>query len=308
MSTTTDPAGHLDPRFREVLEQPAADRLRFLDQPRWIEYRVADIVLATLKRLLEMPARPRMPNLLIIGKPNNGKTTLVTRFRDSEGKAYVDDDGQSVKPVVLAQAPPTADEKALYASILEQFWAPYRATAPVTQLRYQTVHMLRACRTRMLIIDEIHSVLIGTPIKQREVMNALKLLCNELMIPIVGVGTTDAMQVLHTDDQHKSRFDVVMLPLWKPDKEFQRLLAGFEQVLPLRHPSNLQHPDIAKPLHSISGGNLGNLHQLLVDCAREAIASRVERIDRKIVERHRWHTPEKGIRTRSLDVDVGLSR
>ena len=308
MNAEAKPGAHLHVSFRSVLEEPTPERLRFIDHPRWIDYRVADIVLATLKRLLEMPSRPRMPNLLIMGEPNNGKTTLVTRFRDREGKPYVDEEGQSVKPVVLAQVPPTADEKALYVSILEQFWAPYRATAPVAQLRYQTIHMLRACGTRMLVIDEIHSLLIGTALKQREVMNALKLLCNELTIPIVGVGTSDAVQVLHTDDQHKSRFDVVILPLWKADTEFQGLLAGFEQVLPLTHPSNLAHPDIATLLHTISGGNLGNLHRLLVECAREAIMSGREEIDRKIVEKHKWLQPTRGIRTLSLEGRGGRSR
>ena len=279
-----------------------------MDHPRWIDYQVADVVLATLKHLLEMPSRPRMPNLLIIGESNNGKTTLVTRFRDREGAAYVDEEGQSVKPVVLAQAPPTADEKALYASILEQFWAPYRATAPVVQLRYQTIHMLRACRTRMLIIDEIHSLLIGTALKQREVMSALKLLCNELTIPIVGVGTSDAVQVLHTDPQHASRFDVIVLPPWKPDDAFRQLLAGFEQVLPLRHPSDLAHPAIASPLHTISGGNIGNLHRLLVECARDAITSGAERIARPIVEKLKWLQPTRGIRTLNLDDRGGRSR
>ena len=279
-----------------------------MDHPRWIDYRVADIVLETLKRLLEMPTRPRMPNLLFIGEPNNGKTTLVTRFRDREGAAYVDDEGRSVKPVVIAEAPSTADEKALYASILEQFAAPYRATGPVVQLRYQAVHMLRDCQTRMLIIDEIHSLLLGTALKQREAMNALKLLCNELMIPIVGVGTKDAVQILHTDDQHKSRFDVVVLPLWKPDEEFQSLAAGFEQVLPLKHPSNLADPRIARPLHVISGGNLGNLHRLLVECAREAITSGTEQIDERIVEKFKWLQPTRGIRTLNLGDRGGRSR
>ena len=301
MSAAPAPGAHLHPSFRDILERPVRERLAFMDHPRWIEYRTARIVIDTLKRLIEMPSQPRMRNLLVTGDPNNGKTTIATRFRDHEGAAYVDGEGQSVKPVVIAEAPPSADERALYASILERFWAPYRATAPVVQLRYQTIHMLRACRTRMLVIDEIHSLLSGTALKQREVMNALKMLCNELQIPIVGIGTRDAVQILHTDAQHKSRFDVATLPLWRPDKEFQSLLAGFELVLPLRHPSNLAHPDTAGPLHTISGGNIGNLHRLLVECARYAITSRTERVDRNIVERHRWLQPTRGIR----NIDLG---
>ena len=308
MSAAPGPVAHLHPSFRDILERPVRERLAFMDHPRWIEYRTARIVIDTLKRLIEMPSQPRMRNLLVIGDPNNGKTTLATHFRDGEGKGYVDEEGQSVKPVVIAESPPSADEKALYVSILEQFWAPYRATAPVVQLRYQTIHMLRACRTRMLVIDEIHSLLIGTALKQREVMNALKMLCNELQIPIVGVGTKDAVQVLHTDDQHKSRFDVVALPVWKQDEEFQRLLAGFEQVLPLKRPSNLAHPDVAIPLQAVSGGNIGNLHRLLVECARDAITSGAEQINLRTVEKFEWMKPTRGIRTLRLDDPAGRSQ
>ena len=70
----------------------------------------------------------------------------------------------------------------------------------------------------MLIIDEFHSLLVGTPRLQRQVMNAIKMLCNELQIPIVGVGAKDAIRVLHTYPQHASRFDVAELPTWKLDQ------------------------------------------------------------------------------------------
>jgi len=110
-------------------------------------------------------------------------------------------------------------------------------------------------------------------------MNAIKLLCNELMIPIVGVGTRDAVRILHTDPQHASRFDMVTLPNWKLDKDFQSLLAGFEKVLPLKCSSRIHEPEKATLLHTISDGNLGNLHRLLVECAKVAITSGKEIID-----------------------------
>lgn len=96
-------------------------------------------------------------------------------------------------------------------------------------------------------------------------------MCGELAIPIVGVGTREAVRVLHTDPQHASRFDVVALPMWELNQDFQRLLAGFEKVLPLQKPSRLHQPELASRLHTISGGNLGDLHRLLVVCATDAI-------------------------------------
>jgi len=237
-----------------------------------------------------------MPNLLLVGDSNNGKTTIIGRFRHLCGTPFVNEDAEPVKPVIIAEAPPSADEKSLYISILEQFFAPYRASDPTSKLRYQVIHLFRSCHVRMLIIDEFHSLLTGSPVKQREVMNAIKLMCNELAIPIVGVGTREAVRVLHSDPQHASRFDVMSLPLWELNTDFQRLLAGFEKVLPLRHRSNLHAPELAKIFHAISEGNTGNLHRLLVECATEAIKSGKEKIDKPIIESKAWLRPTRGIR------------
>jgi len=287
---------HVHPDFRHVMLLSDQERIDFLDQPRWIGYQSAEHVMETLQGLLNKPARPRMPNLLLVGDPNNGKTTIVRRFHDLCGKGYVNEDAEPVKPIILAEAPPSADEKSLYISILERFFTPYRASDPVSKLRYQVIHLFRSCHVRLLIIDEFHSLLTGSAVKQREVMNAIKLLCNELAIPIVGVGTREAVRVLHTDPQHASRFDVMSLPVWELNQDFQRLLAGFEKVIPLRNPSRLHQPELAVLLHAISEGNIGDLHRLLVECAKEALKSGREQIDKSTIERKAWVRPTRGIR------------
>lgn len=288
--------GHVHPEFRDVLLGTDESRIAFLDQPRWIGYERAKLALDTLQGLMNKPRQPRMPNLLIIGESNNGKTTLIHRFNHLCGEGYVDENAESVRPVIVAEAPPSADEKGLYVSILERFWAPYQATAPAAKLRYQAIHQLRRCKVRILIIDEFHSLLTGPATKQREVMNAIKLMCNEVGIPVVGVGTRDAVRVLHTDPQHASRFDVFSLPLWELNPDFQKLLAGFERVLPLKKPSGLAAPEMATTIHAISGGNLGDVQRLVTASAREAIASGEEQITDKILRSKAWLRPTKGIR------------
>ncbi|HEA3201575.1 TPA: TniB family NTP-binding protein [Aeromonas veronii] len=287
---------HIHPDFHHIMLLSDKERIEFLDEPRWIGYKTAQQVMDTLQGLLHKPVRPRMPNLLLVGDPNNGKTTIVRRFFDLCGQGYVNEDADPVKPIILAEAPPSADEKSLYISILERFFTPYRATDPVSKLRYQVIHLFRACHVRMLIIDEFHSLLTGSAVKQREVMNAIKLLCNELAIPIVGVGTREAVRVLHSDPQHASRFDVMSLPVWELNPDFQRLLADFEKVLPLKNPSRLHQPELATALHAISEGNIGNLHCLLVECAKEAAKSGKEQIDKAIIESKAWVRPTRGIR------------
>ena len=298
MSAAPSPVAHLHPSFRDILERPVRERLAFMDHPRWIEYRTARIVIDTLKRLIEMPSQPRMRNLLVIGDPNNGKTTLATHFRDGEGKGYVNEEGQSVKPVVIARIPAERRRegalrlhpRAVLGPVPRH--GPRGAAALPDHPHAPRVPHADARHRRDPLAAHRHRAQAA-----RRWMNALKMLCNELQIPIVGVGTKDAVQVLHTDDQHKSRFDVVALPVWKQDEEFQRLLAGFEQVLPLKRPSNLAHPDVAIPLQTVSGGNIGNLHRLLVECARDAITSGAEQIDRRTVEKFEWMKPTRGIRT-----------
>lgn len=291
---------YLGESARAVIDFDNESRIRFLGEPRWIGYSKATAILKRLQELTEHPHHTRVPNMLIVGEPANGKTTIVSHFNEIHGQSSQDANGDPVRPVILAQAPPSADEKALYISILEQFWMPYRASEPVVRLRYQVLHLMRTCHVRILIIDELHSVLTGTALKQREVMNALKLLCNELCIPIIGVGTRDAVRVLHTDPQHASRFDVVPLPPWTLDAEFQRLLASFEQVLPLRRASTLHTPELARTLHYLSEGNIGNLSRLLSACARAAIESGEERITPEIIEKNAWIRSRDGIREVTL--------
>lgn len=287
---------HIHPKFRHIVTLDDDERIAFLDQPRWIGYKNASCLLELLQDLMRKPKKPRMPNLLIIGDPNNGKTTLVRRFHEMCGESYLNDDLDPVKPVIMAESPPSADEKGLYLSLLSQFWAPHRRNDSTSKLRYQLIHLCRSCHVKMLIIDEFHSLLTGSAIKQREVMNALKLLCNELMIPIVGVGTREAIRVLHTDPQHASRFDVYPLKNWELNKEFQRLLVDFEKVLPLKKPSGLSNPNMATALFSISNGNLGDLHRLLVECSKEAIKQRQEQISLEIIQSKSWLRPTSGIR------------
>ena len=104
---------HIHPDFQHILGLTQQERLDFLDEPRWIGYKSAQLIIDSLQGLIQKPKRPRMPNLLIVGDPNNGKTTVVHRFFELCGKGYVNDDTEPVKPVILAGAPPSADGKGL---------------------------------------------------------------------------------------------------------------------------------------------------------------------------------------------------
>ena len=51
---------------------------------------------------------------------------------------------------------------------------------------------------RMLIVDEVHHLLVGSHREQRASLNLLKYLANELKMSIVAVGTSDAPVAFQT--------------------------------------------------------------------------------------------------------------
>ncbi|MEE4675879.1 TniB family NTP-binding protein [Pseudomonas alliivorans] len=288
---------HIAPQFREVLLKTDLERLDFLEEPRWIDYQAANKLRAILDGLLRIPERTRMPNLLLVGDSNSGKTSVVTRFKDTTGKPYISDDAVSVRPVMCVEIH-KPDERELYNAILREFWAPHNPAAPLPKLRDQAFHLLRGARTRMLIIDEIHTANNGSPRKASDVMNEIKMLSNTLHIPLVLVGTRNASQLLMLDAQYASRFEVVALPVWTPNADLQRFLKSFESVLPLKMPSKLYSPDLTKLIHTISAGITGNIEYLLRECAKEAIKTGAEVIDRSLLERNSWMRPTNADGTR----------
>lgn len=292
---------HIALQFKEVMLKTDLERLDFLEESRWIEYQAATKLRAILDGLLRVPDRTRMPNLLVVGQSNSGKTSVVTRFKNTTGTPYVSDDAVSVRPVIYVEIH-KPDERELYSAILREFWAPHNPAAVLSKLRDQALHLMRKARTRMLIVDEIHTANNGTPRKAMDVMNEIKMLSNTLHIPLVLVGTRTALQLLMLDPQYTSRFEVVALPEWTANADLQRFLKSFESVLPLKKPSRLFSPELTPVIHRISGGNTGNIEYLLRECAKEAIRTGSEVIDRSLLEKNSWMRPTSadGVRVRTL--------
>lgn len=290
---------HLTEATGRLLDLDDAARIERIRSPRWIGYPRAKEVQAKLEDLLIYPKSHRMPNLLIVGDTNNGKTMLIERFcAQYPADGNPSGDGVIV-PVLSIQAPPVPDEGRLYNSILELLFAPYKPNDRVDKKQLQVVKLLRYVGLKILIIDEIHHVLAGNLNRQRAFLNVLKFLGNELQVPIVAVGTRDAFRALQTDPQLANRFEPALLPRWELNSDFLRLLASFERMLPLRKASDLHDTALANRLFSMSEGYIGELSRVLTKAATSAVESGVERIDAKVLDRIDWVSPSD--RKRQID-------
>lgn len=286
-------AAHLSENAQATLDLSVEERLDRIRRPRWIGYTRAKKLLDKLDDLLTHPKTHRMPNLLIVGDTNAGKTMLANRFVQLHPADNTLGGEAVIVPVLAIQAPPGPDEGRFYNAILEALSTPYNPRERVAQKQIQVLRMLKRIGIQMLIIDEVHNVLTGSVTKQRHFLNVLKYLGNDLQITLVGLGTKEALRALQADPQLANRFEPAALPPWQLDPEFQMLLASFEQVLPLRQPSRLADEKLARKLLALSEGSLGELSVLLTSAAVYAVRSGAERIDEKVLAAIDWVPPSE---------------
>ena len=284
---------HLNDSAREALKLSREERINRIRSARWIGYTRAKEILDQLEDLLTHPKKHRMPNLLIYGDTNNGKSMIVNRFYGRH-EAYDNPAGEGIiVPVILIQCPPVPDEGRFYNAILEAIFSPYKASDRPDKKQFQAIRMLRLVQLKLLILDEIHNLIAGNLSKQRHFLYTIKYLGNELQIPIVGVGTKDALVALQTVPEMANRFEPAHLPRWDMGGEYLKLLVSFERMLPLKKPSNLVGRELAAKLLSMSEGLIGELSAVLVKAAVKAIKSGDEQITVGLLNSLKWIPPSK---------------
>ncbi len=285
---------HVHPAARAVLNQSEAERTAWLRTERWIGYPRAHQALTLLEDLLSLPVRQRMPNLLIIGPTNNGKTMIVEKFRRDHPSGPSADGEHEVMPVVIVQMPSEPDLKRFYTAILRAVQAPPRSPrALLAKVEDFTLRLLQRLGVRVLILDEVHNLLGGSSAQQRALLNVLRSLGNTLRIPLVCVGTREASLAIRSDEQLENRFEPFPLPRWQTDADYASLLASFEATFPLRSPSHLSQPPLSTHLLAQSEGTIGEISTFLTRAATLAIRSGQERIDLPLLSQVEYHPPSE---------------
>lgn len=286
---------HLHASIRPLADESDEWRIRRIRTDRWISYARAEAALAAMADLLNFPKRTRMPNLLLAGPTNNGKSMIVEKFRRSHPPtaAAGSANGTAHIPVLAVQMPASPDEARFFGAILDQLGSPYRPSDRLARRQDIALRMLRVTGVGVLVIDDVQNLLSGTRLQQRRLLNLLRWLGNELQIPLVAVGTADGLHAIQSDDQLANRFEPIGLPPWRDGEEYRLLLSTLEAVLPLRRPSQLAVSPLAETILAAAEGILGEVVSVVTRAAVQAVSTGAEHITARLIEQTGFISPSQ---------------
>jgi hypothetical protein len=275
---------HLLPEFRAAALLPAAERVLRVRSERWIDHPLAREVLAELQEIVDQPPRGRMLNVLLTAEPGMGKTMTLKKLVRDYAKGFDRKAGIEPQQALYVLMPEVPTEDAFFGQVFAALGAPAATGFTAQRRREAAFRLLRECGTRALVIDEINSVLAGSPRQQRIFLQLLRFLSNELGIALICAGAPEARQALLTDPQLRSRFLDIELPLWQDDDDLRTFLGRLVQSLPLRSPSPVDSAGLRRLIVARSGGLTWTICKAFERAAVAAIASGCERLDKAGLE------------------------
>jgi hypothetical protein len=266
-------------------------RITEINQGTWIWYDRARSILDSLEDLVKYPRVTRMPNILIVGDTNNGKTEIVNKFYSSHKPQIIPGQDNLYVPVLKIEARPHWDSKSLYNTILSALRVRHKPNANIDLQYEQTLVALRRVKCKVLLIDEINQIIAGTPAKQRATLYSLKSLSNELKISIVGAGTKPALRVISTEPEIANRFKICHLDRWVLNKEFAELLLTFKQKFSSTDAKvNIDERFVRFVLDN-SEGLLGEVASIMKLAAKHALINDRKTINYEDLEKIEWIKP-----------------
>lgn len=171
---------HLHPGVWSFLEDPIEERVTRLYVPKWVAYPLGNEALARMTHLLNYPPSGRMPCMLLYGDSNIGKTMIVEKFvRDNPNICNAFNEVE-IRQTIRLQMPAAPSDSKLYAQIIEGLGVPPPINRRNTDMELLGLRLLHRQPPKLMIIDEVHHLLAGTVREQRQLLNQLKFISNEM--------------------------------------------------------------------------------------------------------------------------------
>ena len=252
---------HLDPSMVPLLKVPMDERIASCLEDRWVEYPQATATLGALHDLITYPKTQRGRCLLLTGKSNNGKSSLLAECRRRHGNRMADD-GTLAFSTAAIQTPGKPDESSVISEILLALKIRHTLRDGATVKRPLLLRTVDECNLRVVFMDEFNHVneagkgaapLLGF-LKNLADGKGINACADGKGVSVVASGTEIAKNALLIDPQLYTRFKIIDLPQWTFGPDYLGFLAGYERVLPLARPSNLATKELATAIFRLGGG------------------------------------------------------
>jgi len=290
---------HLGESVRPQALLPDAIRVQRILRPLFVEHTAVKLIMNEVGWMLSDQSH-RAPGLAVCAPPGSGKTELSMRVDRAYPRQQSGEGGLPVMPIVAITMSGAYDMRTVYGRVMLTLQVPCSDKMTKNAREIQVLHLLKRVSCRLLVLDEFQDISKGSERDQNRALDAIKLLMNQLNLPILALGTQEAGRTLQSDAHLAARFRHMALPVWKRDAHFAALLKAIHSELPLRKSSSLTSPDVMKCLITHSKGILGVIMRLLQDAAIHAIIEGQEYIDVRMIDLAADHRPDLSVLTGGL--------
>lgn len=287
---------HLDPSIHPLMDLPAADRAQRMLVERFLTHERLVPILDHVEFLRFQPPSTRASGLVVSGRPGSGKTMLARSIQRRWPPQDAAMGQAGTLPVMFISMTGAREAKILYNRMLAQLGVPDAGRYAGSDRERMVLKLCAAAGVRLLIVDEIQDLLTSTARQQRIALDTIKFLMNELSLPIVALGTSQAPEAMRVDEHLNARFTHQALPVWTKGKYLESFLGTLERVLPLQKASFLSSLPLSTALLTHSQGILDKIVRLVCHAAAHAVEGGEERVTEKLIARAAVEPPVAVIR------------